>query len=101
MLVPLTILPLALFALLIYRQVAFNTAIAIAIGAMVISLFAVIFAIRRITRPLRSLTHAALPMAGGSNPASPKRPIETTNWASWPKTSTFQRRAARGLRKYG
>lgn len=64
-LLPLTVLPLALLALLVYFQVAFNTAIAIASGAMVISLLGVFFAIRRITMPLRSLTDVATAMAGG------------------------------------
>ncbi len=62
-LLPLTVLPLALFALLVYRQVPFNTAFAIAVGAMVISLLGVIFVIRRIAMPLQSLTEVVTGMA--------------------------------------
>jgi methyl-accepting chemotaxis protein len=64
-LLPLAVLPLALFALLVYRQVPFNSALAIAAGVMVISLLGIIFVIRRITVPLQSLTDVALGMPGG------------------------------------
>jgi nitrate/nitrite-specific signal transduction histidine kinase len=65
LLLPLSVLPLALFVLLIYQQVDLNTAIALAITAMVITMLGIVFVIRRITVPLQSLTEVAMGMAGG------------------------------------
>ena len=64
-LLPLAILPLALLALLVYFQVTFNTAITIASVVLVISLLGVIFAVRRLTVPLQSLTDVATGLGGG------------------------------------
>ncbi|MEP7358794.1 MAG: GAF domain-containing protein [Anaerolineales bacterium] len=62
---PLSLLPLALFVVLLFGQVDRNTAIALAFGAMVITLISLVFIIRRLTVPLQSLTEAAMGMAGG------------------------------------
>ena len=64
-LLPLTVLPLLLFAILVYLHIDFNTAIVIAVVTLVISLLGVIFVVRRVTVPLQSLTEAAAAMAGG------------------------------------
>jgi methyl-accepting chemotaxis protein len=64
-LLPLSILPLALFALLLYLQVALGIAFAISAGAILVGLIAATVIVRRITQPIRSLTWAALGMAAG------------------------------------